>query len=293
MVVEDAALPGLLVEELERGGGLDVAAGDRPVGAGADDGAEVDAQVLRVLADGGLGLGVAGVGGEHEGRFRRRGAGRREGVAGGLCVDGLGGVHLVGASAGLVLAVGGSKGLGGVRGVSGRGLVSTAAPGRGGVRGAVADEVGGGGVGLGFGGRVGCSGCVAFGVSTRLRPPFLGGSRLNQRRVVDLDDGGAHLDGGHLRHEQRRDGAGVGRRQLDQRLGGLDLDEHVVDLDHVSHGDAPGDDLGLEEALAGVGQQVVALHRSPSPRPKSRFALVCGRKSRFGTLSASTSTTSS
>ena len=45
-----------------------------------------------------------------------------------------------------------------------------------------------------------------------------------------------------------------GDGQLDQRLGRLDLDDDVVDLDGVAGLDLPGDDLGLGQALADVGQ---------------------------------------
>ena len=55
--------------------------------------------------------------------------------------------------------------------------------------------------------------------------------------------------------EQLADGAGERRRQLDERLRGLDLDEHVVDGDRVAGGDAPRHDLGLGETLADVGEE--------------------------------------
>ena len=54
--------------------------------------------------------------------------------------------------------------------------------------------------------------------------------------------------------------AGERAGQLDQRLAGLDLDQDVVDLDLVADGDPPGDDLGLDQTLAGVGQPEL-LHR--------------------------------
>ena len=66
-----------------------------------------------------------------------------------------------------------------------------------------------------------------------------------------------------VRDEQGPDGAGERRRELHERLRRLELDQHVVDLDDVALGDPPGDDLGLEQALARVRQQVLALHSSP------------------------------
>jgi hypothetical protein len=71
---------------------------------------------------------------------------------------------------------------------------------------------------------------------------------------VDLDDRRPDLDGRALGDEQPRDDARPRARQVDQRLRGLDLDDRLVDLDVVADGDVPGDDLGLGEALAGVGQ---------------------------------------
>ena len=58
VVVEDAALPRLLIEVAEGGGRLDVAPRDGAVGAGSDHGGQVDAEVLGVLAHGRLGPGV-------------------------------------------------------------------------------------------------------------------------------------------------------------------------------------------------------------------------------------------
>ena len=57
---------------------------------------------------------------------------------------------------------------------------------------------------------------------------------------VDRDDRRADVDRLALRHEELGDDAGVGRRQLDQRLGRLDLDDDVVDLDRVAGLDLPG-----------------------------------------------------
>ena len=67
--------------------------------------------------------------------------------------------------------------------------------------------------------------------------------------------GGADVDRVALGDEQLADGAGERRRQLDQRLRRLDLDEHVVDGDRVAGRDLPRHDLGLGQALADIGEE--------------------------------------
>ena len=42
--------------------------------------------------------------------------------------------------------------------------------------------------------------------------------------------------------------------ELDDRLRGLDFDDDVVDFDGVADGDSPGDQVGLGQALAGIGE---------------------------------------
>ena len=59
--------------------------------------------------------------------------------------------------------------------------------------------------------------------------------------------------------EQRGHGAGERRRQLDQRLRGLDLDQHLVDRDGVAGLDLPRDDLGLGQTLAHIRQRELGL----------------------------------
>jgi hypothetical protein len=49
-----------------------------------------------------------------------------------------------------------------------------------------------------------------------------------------------------------------GARQLDRGLRGLDLDDGLVDHDRVAGGDVPGEDLGLGEAFAHVGEPELA-----------------------------------
>ena len=78
------------------------------------------------------------------------------------------------------------------------------------------------------------------------------GGDVTAEPVVDRDDRGADLHRVALCHQQRGDRAGIRHGQFDQGLGGLDLDEDVVDLDDVPDPDLPGDDLGLDQALARV-----------------------------------------
>ena len=78
------------------------------------------------------------------------------------------------------------------------------------------------------------------------------GIRRAADAVVDGDDRGADLDGVALGGVQGGHRAGEGHRQLDDGLCRLDLDDDVVDLDGVTDGDVPGDQLCLGEALARV-----------------------------------------
>ena len=114
------------------------------------------------------------------------------------------------------------------------------------------------------------------------------GGRGSRRRptVADRDDRGADRDHLALGDQQRLHGAGVRRRQLDQGLGGLDLDDDVVDLDGVALLDLPGDDLGLGETLTDVGQ--LELSHGQSPSQKSRVRSTASRtRSRSGRKSSS------
>jgi hypothetical protein len=97
------------------------------------------------------------------------------------------------------------------------------------------------GIGLGLLGR------ARVGAARRL-------GRLGRRGVADRDDRRTDGNGLALGHHQLRNDAGERRRQLDQRLGGLDLDQDLVDRDGVTLLDLPGHDLGLGETLTHVGQ---------------------------------------
>ena len=236
LVVDDAALLGLLVEVPERGGGLDVAAGGWGGGGGVRGGAPARPQARGVTCPRGLRLYRADVRRQHQLRLRGRRARSRQRIAGGLGVHRRRGVDLVGPAAGLVRLVRRRQRLGRPMVLDDAAPAATTRRRR--VAGPVADEV---------------------------RPGLLGRGRSldGLLAVVDLDDRGAHLDHRPLGDQQGPDGAGERRRELDQRLRRLDLDQHVVDLDDVTLGDPPGDDLGLEQALARVRQQVLALHNSP------------------------------
>ena len=102
-----------------------------------------------------------------------------------------------------------------------------------------------GGVGLGAGHRLG----LRSGRGGR-RGRRSGGSIP----VTHPHDRRAHLDGLTLGNEQRLDGARERTRQLDQRLGGFDLDDHLIDGHGVADLDVPADNLGFGEALADVGE---------------------------------------
>jgi len=88
--------------------------------------------------------------------------------------------------------------------------------------------------------------------------------RRRRGAVADGDDRGAHVDGLARGDEDALDDAGERRRQLDERLGRLDLDEHLVDRHGVAGGDLPLDDLGLGQALADVGQGEFGTHAGDS-----------------------------
>ena len=77
---------------------------------------------------------------------------------------------------------------------------------------------------------------------------------------------------------ERLDDAGERRRQLHDRLGGLELDDGLVDRHLVAGRDEPRDDLGLGEALAEVGEDEVAAHRVPLPGVERGEHAVGGRQ---------------
>jgi hypothetical protein len=84
----------------------------------------------------------------------------------------------------------------------------------------------------------------------------LGGGRASRTTGVrHRDDRRTDVDGLTLRHEKLTNDAFERRRQLDERFRGLDLDDHLVDRHGVTRADLPGDDLGLGEALADVGEE--------------------------------------
>lgn len=68
---------------------------------------------------------------------------------------------------------------------------------------------------------------------------------------------------------QLRHGPGERAGEFDDRLGRLDLAQHVVDLDGVTGRHPPGDDLSLGEPFARVGHAVV-LHVNASQNQKAR-----------------------
>ncbi len=79
------------------------------------------------------------------------------------------------------------------------------------------------------------------------------------RRLAGWPGGGGLLDRDERRADRHRvsglgmqagDGAGEGRRNVHQRLGGLDLAERLVEVHGVAHLDEPLHELRLFEALA-------------------------------------------
>src|SRR5699024_5913134 len=54
------------------------------------------------------------------------------------------------------------------------------------------------------------------------------------------------------------DAPGVGAGQIDDGLRGLELDDHLTDVDRIADGDIPRDQLGLAEPLAEVGEDELA-----------------------------------
>ncbi len=69
---------------------------------------------------------------------------------------------------------------------------------------------------------------------------------------VDRDDRRADIGGLPFGHEQVSDHALIRTRQLDDRLGGLDLHDDLVHGDLVTWLDVPPDDVGLGQAFSDV-----------------------------------------
>ena len=97
-----------------------------------------------------------------------------------------------------------------------------------------------------------------------------GGRRDGDQRGADRDGvwPGLGVQRGHRARE--------GDRHLDGGLRGLDLDHGLVDLHVVAELHVPGDDLGLGEALAEVGQQEV--RHVVVPLQPTRRRPGCGRR---------------
>ena len=57
--------------------------------------------------------------------------------------------------------------------------------------------------------------------------------------------------------EKRNNYSGKRAGELDERLGGLDFDEHIVNGDGVANLDAPLNDFGLGEAFTDVGERKI------------------------------------
>ena len=84
------------------------------------------------------------------------------------------------------------------------------------------------------------------------RPPPC---RYRQAALVEIDERRADLDALARLGEQPRDPARLRRGHLDHRLLGLDRDERLIGDDMVAFRDMPGDDLGLLQPFAEIGQR--------------------------------------
>ena len=216
------------------GVGLDIRPRDQSGLAGRLDQREIDAEVFRELAD------------------------RRGGPAPlGRGVDDLRGVQHIVRSGFEHRGVGGA-GRDGCRERAGSPLRASGGAGRG----PVADEVRcrllGRGVG-GLGGR--CRRAGRDDLDLRLRR-----GRGIRSGHVEGDEHRADLDDVARLRVQGRHGTGEGRGQLDDRLGGLDLGDRLVQGDGVALGDEPLDELGLGKSFAEVGQAEFLDHSSTPAR---------------------------
>ena len=77
---------------------------------------------------------------------------------------------------------------------------------------------------------------------------------VGARTFVELDQRRTDLDPLAGLSTEPGDPAGLRRRHFDHRLFGLDRDERLVGHDMVALGDVPGDELGLLQAFAEIGQ---------------------------------------
>jgi hypothetical protein len=93
----------------------------------------------------------------------------------------------------------------------------------------------------------------------RRRRGLVAGHRDHDERAADRDDVSR-------RGVQGLHGAGEGRRQLDDRLGRLDLGDRLIEGDLVTLGDEPLHDLCLGQPLTEVGQAELRVHSATSER---------------------------
>ncbi len=78
--------------------------------------------------------------------------------------------------------------------------------------------------------------------------------RVGGRRVAHADDRGPDVDCQALGDQQFGDGAGERRGQFDEGFCGLDFAQDIVDGHRVAGFDLPGDDLGLGQPFAHIGE---------------------------------------
>src|SRR5438105_2279713 len=104
----------------------------------------------------------------------------------------------------------------------------------------------------------------------RLRRRLLGARLVAVGLAADDDEHRADRDDLPLGHEDPGHRPRGGRRDLDGRLVGLDLDERVVLGDLLALGDEPARDLALGQTLPEVGELELVGHR-PEPSVESSY----------------------
>ena len=105
----------------------------------------------------------------------------------------------------------------------------------------------------------------------------LGEKRRRRPIAADRHEHGADRDDLTLADEDARDDAGGRRRDLDDRLVGLDLDERVILADLLPLRNEPACDLALRQALAEVGQPELVHQKSNTCRAAAATRATDGR----------------
>src|SRR6266536_763211 len=99
-----------------------------------------------------------------------------------------------------------------------------------------------------------------------------GRGRLGRAVFADYDQHRADGDDLAFGDEDPCDLSGRGRRDLDRRLVGLDLDERIVLSDLLPLGDQPPGDLAFGQALAEVRELELVSHQNSSSSRRAAAA---------------------